>query len=168
VPAWLEDAVRWIVDACNVPPYLEPRSSGRFAPNVAITRGDVVQALYRIAGSPPQAPGGHGLTDVPAALDAAVTWAVTNQHMTGYRNRTFRPGASITRAEIARVLYRLAGSPPQAPRGHGMSDVPAWVDAAVTWLVGEGHATGYPNGTFRPSLAITRGQFARMAFRIYS
>ena len=81
---------------------------------------------------------------------------------------TFRPLADVNRAEVARMFFRIAGAPPQVPHGHGLTDVPAWVDAAVTWLVTNGHASGYPNHTFRPTNPITRAEFARMAFRIYS
>lgn len=167
VPAWVEDAVRWAVDGCNDPPYMEGYPDQTFRPREPITRGAVVRAVWRIEGQP-AASTPNAFTDTPGWVDDAVSWAVGEGLMTGYPGNVFRPLNDITRAEVARLLYRLAGSPPQAPGGHGMSDVPPWVDAAVTWLVGEGHASGYPDGTFRPNSPITRAEFARMAYRINS
>jgi lysophospholipase L1-like esterase len=165
VPAWVDEPVRWLVDHCNVPPYMDGYPDQTFRPNDAITRAQVIRAIHRIAGTP-AATAANTFPDVPTWVDDAVSWAVEHTYMTGYQDGTFRPNASITRAEVARLLFRLAGSPLQAPQGHGLSDVPAWVDDAVTWLVAEGHASGYPDQTFRPSNAITRAEFARMAHRV--
>jgi lysophospholipase L1-like esterase len=165
VPAWVEDAVRFMVNDCNVPPYMEGYADHTFRPAAPITRGAVIRALWRLAGEP-AATSANGFTDTPNWVDGAVSWAVEHDFMTGYPDNTFRPLADINRAEAARLFFRMAGSPPQTPQGHGLSDVPAWVDDAVTWLVGQGHASGYPDHTFRPRLPITRAQFAAIAFSI--
>ena len=112
----------------------------------------------------------HGLTDVPAWVSDAVGWATCLAFMSGYPNNTFGPNLPITRAQVASLLYKIAGSPPEVDAGlwpgHGLSDVPAWVEDPVKWMVGWGYATGYPNGTFRPNNNITRAEMARMLFRI--
>jgi hypothetical protein len=167
VPGWVEDAVRWLVDACNEPPYMEGYPDQTFRPSEPITRGAVVRAVWRIAGQP-AATTANTFGDTPAWVDDAVSWAVENGYMTGYPGNTFRPLADITRAEVARLFFRVAGSPLQVPDGHGLTDVPAWVDGAVTWLVTKGHASGYPDHTFRPNNPITRAEFARIAFRVNS
>lgn len=105
--------------------------------------------------------------DTPAWIDAAAEWAYCGPFLTGYPDHTFRPGAPISRAEVARLLYRVAGAPDVAGLDdHGFSDVPAWVDDAVTWLAAGGYVEGFPDGTFRPDAAITRGQLTRMQHRI--
>ena len=111
----------------------------------------------------------HGLTDVPAWISEAATWATCLGFMSGYPNNTFGPNLPITRAQVASLLYKIAGSPDVSVvfwPGHGLSDVPAWVEDPVKWMVGWGYATGYPNGTFRPNNNITRAEMARMLFRI--
>jgi hypothetical protein len=164
VPAWVDGAVRWLLDPCNEPRYMEGYPDATFRPDASISRAQVIRALHRIAGEPAPAQA-NTFPDVPTWVDPAVSWAIEHEYMTGYRDGTFRPDASITRAEVARLLYRLAGELP-VTGSHGFSDVPAWVAPAVTWLVTNGHATGYPDGTFRPNAPITRAQFANMAFRI--
>ena len=78
----------------------------------------------------------------------------------------------MSRGQVTRALYRFAGSPDVtilAP--HGFSDVPAWADDAVRWLVdpcpSPRRATGYPDGSYRPNASITRGDLTRMLFRTY-
>ncbi len=50
--------------------------------------------------------------------------------------------------------------------GHGFTDVPAWVEDAVRWIAAEGHARGFPNGTFRPNRNINRGEVTNMLWKI--
>jgi hypothetical protein len=50
---------------------------------------------------------------------------------------------------------------------HGFTDVPGWVDDAVDWMICEDYATGYDDGTFRPTWNITRAQDARMVHRLF-
>lgn len=44
--------------------------------------------------------------------------------------------------------------------------MPAWARDAICWLVNNGHASGYPDNTFRPLTRITRGAAARMLHSI--
>ena len=110
---------------------------------------------------------GHGFGDVPPWVTDAVDWAWCTTYMSGYPDNTFRPDESITRAQVARLLYRVSGSPDVSSLpGHGFSDVPGWVNDAVTWLAYNNFATGYPDDTFRPNLPITRAQVTRMLYRV--
>ncbi len=109
----------------------------------------------------------HPFSDVPAWVTEAVAWAYCGPYMTGYANNTFRGDLDITRAQVARLLYRVAGSPDVGPLDpHGLTDVPAWVEEPVRWLLHHDYATGYPNDTFRPNRPISRGQVTRMLYRI--
>jgi hypothetical protein len=113
---------------------------------------------------------GHEFTDVPAWIDEAVSWIADPDRRppfaTGYPDLTYRPGLEVSRAQVARMLHRIAGSPDTgALPPHGLSDVPDWVDGAVRWLVDERIATGFIDGTFRPTEPVTRAQIARMLHR---
>ena len=172
VPGWVEDAVRWAIYLG----YAEGFPDHTYRPDIDISRAQVVRMLYRVAGSPDLSgypP--HGLSDVPAWVENAVRWAVGTEPdpiMAGFPDLTFRPNTAISRAQVVRSLYRMAGSPDVSGYPpHGLSDVPAWVENAVRWAVRDpaGSAlpvmTGYPDLTFRPDLAITRGQVTRAVFR---
>jgi hypothetical protein len=166
VPAWLEDAVRWLIDDCNDPPFMSGFADGTFRDRVELSRGQAVRALYRIAGSPDVSglpP--HGLSGVGAWVEDPVRWAKGSGHMTGFADGSFGSSQTITRAELVRVLYRLAGSPDVSTLpAHGLSGVPAWVEDAVRWARAAGVLNGFADGTFRADLAVDRGQFANSVF----
>jgi hypothetical protein len=111
------------------------------------------------------------LGDVPEWVEDAVRWAIAEGIATGYPNNTFRPNLDITRAQVVRMKYRLAGSPDVSGLPpHGFPDSSGWFDDALTWAANSDLPlpliTGYPNNTFRPNLSITRAQVARMDYRL--
>jgi hypothetical protein len=108
----------------------------------------------------------HPFVDVSAWADASADWAFCENHMSGYPGFRFKPDNEITRAETARLVYRIAGSPPPGTGCGGLTDVPAWAHDAICWLVNQGHATGYDDNTFRPDNPISRGEVTRMLFRV--
>jgi hypothetical protein len=161
LPEWAQDPVRWLVSHGYAAGYADHT----FRPGTNATRGQTVKALWKLAGRPGGFPG-HGLTDVPASLNAPVRWAVAQGILGGFANRTFRPQRALTRGELAKATWRMAGQPTGLP-GHGLSDVPSTLTHAVRWLAVYDHLDGYPNHTFRPSASVTRGQLARVLYRIH-
>ena len=91
----------------------------------------------------------------------AVDWAVDEGIFHGNDDGTFAPERTITRAEMAAVLYNLAGNPATST-----SNLPsdctagAWYDDAVCWALRAGAFNGYPDGTFKPGAELTREQAA--------
>ena len=77
----------------------------------------------------------------------------------------FSPGGTVTRGQIAAILHRLAGEP--AVRGSSFSDVAdgAYYREAVAWAARQGVAEGFPDGTFRPDLPVSRQQLAAILWR---
>lgn len=112
----------------------------------------------------------HDFTGVGPFYEPTVRWITSNVQspplMTGFDNGTFRQNDNLTRAQAVRLYYRAFGEPnPGAYPPHGLSDVPAWVQDAVRWAVGEGIFTGYQNGTFRPNAPINRGNYTRSLYQ---
>lgn len=85
--------------------------------------------------------------------------------MNGFTDGTFGPALSVTRAQLAQILYNEAGRP--AVSVNSLDDVAAnaWYADAVTWAAKEGIVSGYGNGRFGPENAITREQLAVMLYR---
>jgi lysophospholipase L1-like esterase len=165
VPDRLDDAVSWITDRCNSPAYMDGFADGTFRPGTNLSRAQAVATLWKIEGSP-EVTTPHGLTGVPAWVEPAVRWAVANDFMTGFADGSFGPTRPITRAQVVRLLHRLAGEP-VVDTPHGLTGVPAWVEPSVRWAVATGVITGFDDGSFRPDRPIVRGQFAAIAFRTY-
>ena len=91
-------------------------------------------------------------------------------YLLGYEDGTVRPNGSISRAEVATVLFRLLKDDVRTQnltKDNAYSDVPdtAWYAAAVSTLSKMGVISGYPDGTFRPNAPITRAEFAAMIAR---
>lgn len=88
---------------------------------------------------------------------------VTGGHATylsGYKGGYFKPEASMTRAEVAQMLYNLLAAKP-AVSASKFSDVNlnSWYGKAVNSLAEAGVLKGYTGGTFRPNSTITRAEF---------
>jgi hypothetical protein len=172
VPVWVADAVRWITYPTYGTPLMEGFSDGTFRVADPITRAQVVRLLYREAEEPNVSGyGPHPFTDVPSWVEDAVRWAFGEGIVTGETPTTFAPDDPITRAQVVRMVYRFAGG--QDVSGidaHPFSDVPAWVEDAVTWAADPDNAlplvTGETPTTFAPSEDITRGQVVRMNYRL--
>jgi amidase len=176
VPAWIDLAVDWIVFHGVGDGYADLT----YRPDLQITRAQAMRMLWRLALSVDVAHE-HPFTDVPPWVDQAVDWAndpagpaAPAPLATGFGDGTFRPDEPITRAQFVRTLWRFAGAPASACGPHGLTDVPAWVDPAVSWAtcdpdgVGplEPVATGFADLTFRPDLPISRAEATRMLHRL--
>lgn len=90
-------------------------------------------------------------------------------YIQGYPDQTFRPNNSITRAEMASLLYRLQASAPTASAsGNGSySDVSAtfWAHQAIASTQSTGLMKGLTNGKFAPAQPITRAEMAAIVSR---
>ncbi len=83
---------------------------------------------------------------------------------TGY----FEPNGIITRAQVATVLWRIAGSP-SAPASTFPDMSGHWASAAVAWCNAKGVVTGYTGGPdagkFVPDRQVSRQELAVMVWR---
>ncbi len=85
-------------------------------------------------------------------------------YMMGYPDGTFRPEASLTRAEAAQIFYGLLLERPKAQKtGFDDVDETAWYSDAVYTLADLGIIDR--NGLFEPDRNITRAEFVDMAAR---
>ncbi|SHH47504.1 S-layer homology domain-containing protein [Sporobacter termitidis DSM 10068] len=93
----------------------------------------------------------------------AVQYAARNGLMGGTGDKSFAPGAAMTRAMLVTVLYRLDGSP-ETDQPVKFTDVIAtdWYYGAVGWAAENGITTGYSNGAFGAGDNVTRQQTAVM------
>ena len=106
------------------------------------------------------------LAPIPEMLNGEDHYA----YLLGYEDGTVRPNGSISRAEVATVLFRLLKDDVRMQnltKDNAYSDVSdtAWYAVAVSTLSKMGVISGYPDGTFRPNAPITRAEFAAMIAR---
>ncbi len=85
----------------------------------------------------------------------------------GKRVSLFTPWQELSRAQLATILWRMAGEP-----RNGLSmqygDVPedVWYTEAVRWTLGAGIMDGYTYVSFGPDDPVTREQFAAMLWKL--
>lgn len=103
-----------------------------------------------------------------------VKWMFCNDIVSGYNTvppcvqnlRTcYKPGNSTTRGQLAKIIVRAFAFPIDLTGGPHFSDVApgsSFYDYIETG-VNMGLFSGYPDGTFRPDVAVTRGQIAKIA-----
>ena len=107
-------------------------------------------------------------TDVPEGAWYADAAAYVYEHglMAGTSATTFAPDVTTSRAMIATILWRMAGSP-VVNYAMDYTDVAQgqWYSEAIRWAASEGIVGGYGNGLFGTNDPITREQFAAMLYR---
>ena len=107
-------------------------------------------------------------TDVPedAWYEDAAGYVYKHGLMAGTSATTFAPDVTTSRAMIATILWRMAGSP-VVDYAMTYTDVAQgqWYSEAVRWATSEGVVTGYGNGLFGTNDPITREQLATMLWR---
>ena len=147
-----------------------------FAPNQAVTRAQPPTILYRLEGSP-DVTELNPFADVRAGqwYTDGVIWAAGAglvDGYDGYKVPIFGPADSVTREQLATILYRYAQYKEWdvSQRDDLMSytdsgDISAWAREAVQWACGSGiiHGNG---GKLNPKAGATRAELAGMLQRM--
>ena len=99
---------------------------------------------------------------------AALTALSDKGVVVGYPDGTFRPAATVTRAEFAKMLCLYAGQSEFVSAASSFTDVfPAnWFYGWVSRAVEQGWITGYPDGSFKPQNMVTQQEIAAMLVRL--
>ena len=96
-------------------------------------------------------------------------YTYVNSLISGTSPTTFSPDEVTSRAMVATVLYRMAGSPDvlDAPL---LSDVPAgsWYEQSMAWAAENSVITGVGDGRVQPERGITREEMATVLYRYAS
>ncbi len=149
------------------------KADGIFDPKGITTRAEMVTILYRLDSESTvtkdvkfdDVPGGQWYSD-------AINWAAANEIVGGYGNGKFGPDDTITREQMAAILYRYASY-----KGYDMTKladltgytdadtVSDWAVTAMRWAVAEGIINGTSTTTLSPSGDSTRAQVATIFMR---
>ena len=166
---WFYDAVKFVYENG----LMDGVGNNLFAPNAVLTRAMAVTILYRLEGSPAVTTDA-GFNDVAAGTwyTDAVNWAAANNIVNGVENNNFNPNGSLTREQMATVLYRYAqykGADVSASGDiSGFADsanVSSWAVDAVKWAVGSGLVNGVEGNALAPQGTSTRAQAATVLMR---
>ena len=166
---WFYDDVQYVA----VNGLMDGTASGRFEPYSQMTRAMLVTVLYRLEGSP-SVRGTNSFSDVAQNkwYTNAVIWAAQNGIVNGLDESTFGTDSSVTREQMAAILYRYAGY-----RGYdtsGSRSISAFADAgkaagyavkAMEWTYSEGLIHGRSSTELAPKGTATRAEVAAILHR---
>lgn len=142
----------------------------QFAPNAPLTREMLAVVLYNME-KQPESTGVNPFADVKADMwyTDAIVWANANGIVAGYDDSTFGLGDSITREQLAAILYRYAQL-----KGYDVTekaDLTGYTDStsissyaveAMQWANANGIVNGMTETTLAPQGTATRAQVATM------
>jgi parallel beta-helix repeat protein len=127
--------------------------------NPAQVQGQVVLGVAQVS-APMTGP--TQFSDIESHWGAAfIQGLVTRGLIRGFPDGTFKPEASITRAEYAAIIAKTFDLPRQTGVGTGVFvDVAAdfWASGAISQAASMGFVSGFPDKTFRPQQNLTRVQ----------
>lgn len=164
---WAADAVAF----ASAHELFSGTSETTFSPDQSMSRGMLATVLYSLEGRPDQTltmqdlTGGYSDVSGDAWYAGGIAWAVKNGIANGYGNGTFGPNDSITREQLAVMLWRYAGSPKASGQDLSFTDADqasSYAREALSWAVENGILSGYTNGQLVPGGTATRAQAAQM------
>ncbi|HJG31821.1 MAG TPA: S8 family serine peptidase [Collinsella ihuae] len=168
--AWYHEPVDWAVSEKIM--LGVDADAGVFDPTGTLTRAQMAQVLYNMAGKPAvDDPIPYSDCDQNAWYRDAVAWCTQQGIFMGYDDTDkFGPDDPLTREQMATILWRIA-APETAPEGDlarftDGATVSDWATEAVTWAVAEGYLRGIGNTTeLQPRGDLERAQAATVFMR---
>ncbi len=166
---WATDAIKFAYEKG----LMKGESETSFAPNKTASRAMIATILYRLEDSP-AVDGKASFGDVVdgAWYMDAVCWAEANKIVGGYADGNFGPNDSITREQLASILYRYA-----AHKGENMNatadlsnfadanGISEWSYTALAWANAEGLITGKTGNIIDAKGKATRAEIATILMR---
>jgi hypothetical protein len=143
-----------------------PGSSGVPVTMVAVGSGSVVGVNLEL----------RGMASVPELRDITTHWAGPDLQamareglIAGFPDGTFRPGQQVTRAEFTVFLARAFGWYGAADDELTFKDenaIPPWARQSIVGASARGIVAGYPDGSFKPGVPITREEQCAILDRV--
>lgn len=141
---------------------------GTFRPDLPIKRVDAVRMIMRelgeTLGQAPNpnfkdvSPGSKGYDEIAKAVELGI--------ISGKPGSLFDPNGNLTRAEMATVLVRTYNLSGIYPKGFTDVSLQYWGYPYISSLAANNITIGYKDGTFKPTLTISRAHFAAFMTRI--
>lgn len=152
-------------------------SDNEFDPNGAVSRAMLVTVLYRME-KEPQAQASP-FSDIAGGsyYEKAVAWANANGIVKGVSDAEFAPDESITREQMAAMIYRYAaykkmdlsaGESTNILSYADYSDISDYAVSAMRYAAGSGIINGMTADTLSPKGISTRAQAAAVFMRVFN
>ncbi|MFA9423116.1 MAG: S-layer homology domain-containing protein, partial [Sedimentibacter sp.] len=167
---WFYDAVGYV----NENGLMNGISEKEFAPSLELTRGMFITVLYRMENEPDVEE--TKFTDVKSNdyYQKAVAWATVNGIVTGVSETNFAPNDSITREQMATIIYRYAKYKNKEPEGtwaikmdyNDLSDISDYASEGAMFCKLKGIMMGNTKNQLLPKANANRAETATVIQRI--
>lgn len=168
----------WFFDAAQFAArnnLIQGNEKGEFMPDTTLTRAMAVTILCRYKGANEEGYADSVFSDVSESdwFFGSVNWAAANNIVSGIENGLFAPNDSITREQLALILYNMI-NPDGISEMYDIEDfsdtdnISDWAKEAMGWAVDMKIISGMDNGTLAPQETATRAQFAMILMNLNS
>ncbi|MDQ0194124.1 S-layer homology domain-containing protein [Paenibacillus wynnii] len=146
-------------------------SDGTFRPDLPITRAEAVKIIVETSNidlsQEVSLKPSH--SDVPTSYWAFPYIEAAEKHalITGYADGSFRPVATLTRADSAVLIARAFELNTPSSTTIQPNDIAGdhWAASSISKLISNGVAVGDSNGNFQPAKMVSRSEFAALLAR---
>jgi len=146
-------------------------ASDTFSPNGTTTRAMFVTVLFRLSGD--KDGNTNSFSDVPSGAwyENSAAWAAANGIAGGVGGNQFAPISSLTREQLAVMLYNYAkykgldvsvGKDTNILSYNDSTDISEYAYSALQWACGSGIIKGDGSGNLNPQSSATRAEVAAM------
>ena len=167
--AWYYDSISYVSQK-----ELMTGDGEHFNPDSKMTRAMVVTVLFRFGGA--SGSYGNNFTDITAGswYEQSTAWATANGIASGVGNSKFAPESTVTREQLAVMLFNYAKYKGLDVSVGEDTDLLAYNDAqtssdyartALNWACGRGILQGDSKGNLNPRNSASRGEVAAMLQR---
>ncbi len=150
-------------------------TESEFDPMGSLTRGMLVSVLYRAEGAP-ECDETISFSDVESEsyYADAIAWAKKNEIVNGVTETTFAPDETVTREQMATIIFRYAKYKGTAPSGawairleyEDLENVSQYAAEGVMYCTLAGFMHGRDDGTFAPKDELSRCETAVILTRL--
>ena len=162
-------AKEWILNAVNLG-FVSGYEDGTFKPDRTITRAEFSKLLNNAM-----------QIDISKKLNFSdvnenewfykeIQKSIAAGFFSGYENNTFRPNNPIKREEVAKVVAGAITTGNIDGEGatflNDYNSIQEWAKESVNTVYNKGYILGYPDKTYMPSKALTRGEAVKIIFEI--
>ncbi|WP_158543677.1 S-layer homology domain-containing protein [Cohnella sp. OV330] len=145
---------------------------GTFRPNLPVTRAEFASLLDRVLALPDGNPSDfEDQGDIPAWASEAVAAVAEAGIVGGYPDRSFCPGAPLSRIETAALMARAARLPAMNTQRTSFADddaIAEWALPFINAAYEAGLVRGQSLNRFNPSAPITRAEAVVLLSRMAS
>lgn len=142
---------------------LSGKAETTFAPKATMTRGEMLEAIYALAGKPAADADSYADVASDASYAAAAAWAEKNGILAGIAEDKLAADTIVSREELVQMLYNYLGDGYEGamPDFADAQEISADAGNAFAWAVRE-NILSAKQSAVRPQAAVTRAEAATM------